>query len=125
MIVNVEHSMMNDKERKNSLIILFLLITRAECGVLDELTSSMKILQKTVDQISVELIKTTEKVDELKNDIANMQDANDKTFAKVNQLQSDCSEKFSLTSSSISALNKKIQNVEEKVAAANTSIFSG
>ena len=95
-------------------MILLALVAEVDCDVFNELLTSVKILHDKVDQISMEQIRTNEKVDQLQTgvenkiskieekidkaneaiiqklmkiiDLDNLKEANNKTF---NQLKSD------------------------------------
>jgi len=70
---------MIDKERFK-IMILMLLVAKAESDFIDELMVSIKNLQDTVDKIDLAHVRMSEKVDKL-------QEANNKLVEKVDQLQ--------------------------------------
>ena len=67
------------KERLK-IMILMLLVAKAESDFIDELMVSIKNLQDTVDKIDLAHVRMSEKVDKL-------QEANNKLVEKVDQLQ--------------------------------------
>jgi len=63
---------MKGKERFKIMTImtlLFTLVTRSNCDFWSEVKMSLQILQDTVDKISLEQIRTNEKVDKLQNEV--------------------------------------------------------
>ena len=67
------------------IITIFLMVAGVNCGdFLDELKSALEKLQDTVDQISLEQIKTNKKVDQLEEKISLEQT---KTNQKVDHLK--------------------------------------
>ena len=93
---------MKSKERFKILILIFTFVANARCDFFVEMMKSLQILQDTVDKISLEQIRTNEKVDKLQNEVKSLsldmnskletlddlyEANNNKTFEAIDQLK--------------------------------------
>ena len=113
MLIDIK---MKEREGLKMMAMIFLLIGGTKSDVLDELLSSVKILNDKMDKISLEQIKTTKKMDQLQNEVKSFSlDINSKleTFDEANNNKQAIDQLNSKMETLVTNLGTKIDNVNQ------------
>ena len=102
---------MINKERLKIITIILTLVVKTECDFFGELRMSIKILQDSVDQISLEQIRTNEKVDKLQSEVKSL------SLDMTSRLETldDLNEANKKTSSEQLRTNEKMDQLQDEV----------